>query len=90
MKITLKQKNKPERRRMITGRTCYFPASYDIYADGNLVGELRSWTQTRIRDGGHGHKAFINGQKLENAAARGEERKRMEQEIREILEKRDV
>lgn len=85
MKITLKKTSTARSQSMASGRRCYFPANYDIYVDGEKMGEMIGFTQTRLRDGGHGHKANIKGQRLTWAGTRGDERTRMEAEIRAIL-----
>ena len=88
MKITLKRTSKAYSQSMASGRRCYFPANYDILADGEKVGTLDGWTQTRLSDGGHGHKGTVKGQRLTWAGTRGEERRRMETEIEAILANR--
>lgn len=85
MKIVLKRTSKAESKRMASGRVCYFPSNYDIFADGEKVGSLYGFTQTKLRDGGHGHRGTVKGQKLTWASPRGEERHRMETEIKVIM-----
>ncbi len=84
-KITLKKTGAPKvghygakGKRMVT------PASYDIFLNGEKVGELWGYSDTRLSDGGSGHKGKAFGVTLSNAGVRGAERERMEAEIADL------
>lgn len=85
MKITLKRTKAASQTRLITGRMAYFPANYDILADGEKVGEMQGFSQTRLKDGTHGHRAIVRGVRLSRAGMRGIDREIMEREILEQL-----
>lgn len=86
-KVKLKKTGSPEvgyygskGRKMIT------PASYDIYLDGVKIGELWGYSQTRISDGGSGHRGKAFGVLLSNPGVKGVARKKMEEEIANLAE----
>lgn len=83
--VTLKKTGTPrvghygaKARRMVT------PASYDIFLNGVKVGELWGYCDTRLTDGGCGHKGKAFGVALSSPGIRGSARKNMESEIAEL------
>ncbi|EKF7416908.1 hypothetical protein O0O73_002542 [Pseudomonas aeruginosa] len=90
-KVTLKKTGTPrvghygaKGRRMVT------PASYDIFFDGVKVGELWGYCDTRLADGGCGHKGKAFGVSLSSPGVRGSARKNMEAEIAELATRRQA
>jgi hypothetical protein len=84
-KVTLKKTGSPhvghygsKGKRMVT------PASYDIFWDGVKVGQLWGYCQTKLLDGGCGHKGSAFNVALLNCGVRGPARKRMDAEIGEL------
>jgi hypothetical protein len=84
-KVTLKKTRSPhvghygpKGNRMVT------PASYDIFWDGVKIGELWGYCQTRLVDGGCGHKGNAFKTALSNTGVRGTSRKKMDAEIAEL------
>lgn len=65
------------------------PASYDILADGEKVGEIKGGCHTRLACKSGFQTAKVKGESLFHVGVRGEERKRMDDEIRKILSKAD-
>lgn len=66
------------------GRSTTHFYEYPIFLDGEKVGELWGYSDTRLSDGGSGHKGKAFGVKLSNAGVRGAERERMEAEIADL------
>lgn len=68
------------------GKRMVTPASYDIFLDGELVGSLWGFCNTRLSDGGCGHKGKAFGVSLSNPGVRGTARVHMEAEIIKLAE----
>jgi hypothetical protein len=66
------------------GKRMVTPASYNIFFDGKLVGNIWGYCQTKLSDGGCGHKGIAFGVRLSNPSVRGNARKNMEIEIAEL------
>jgi len=88
-KITLKKTKEVSRTRYGSkGKIGVTPASYDIVVDGEKVGDIMGGCHSKLSCKSGYQKGTVKGASLSVVGIRGQDRRKMEQDILKILEKK--